>query len=64
MNPDQCKAAEVSIRFKTAANAGATVPASINDKLEAAKKLFEYDDQRLERAKLYLIGALGEHLDF
>lgn len=61
MNPDQLKAAEVSIRFATAAVAGASPPASLDTKLENVKKLLEYDDDRLERAKLYLVGKLGEH---
>jgi hypothetical protein len=61
MNPDQIRAAEVSIRFATADVAGATVPASLDTKIENSKKLLEYDDERLMRAKLYLIGKLAEH---
>lgn len=64
MNPDQIAAAEVSIRYITAAGVGASVPATTAEKLEAAKKLLCYDDERLMRAKLYLIGALGQHATF
>lgn len=64
MNPDQLKAAEVAIHYADAANAGGTVPAAIGDKLEAAKALLHYDDDRLLRAKLYLTGALGYHSSF
>lgn len=59
MNPDQIVAAETAIRYANATNAGGSPPAAIGDKLEAAKKLTAYDLRRLERAKLYLTGALG-----
>jgi hypothetical protein len=60
MNPDQLRAAEVSIRYINAANNGGTITATIGDKLEEAKNLLHYDEDRLMRAKLYLIGLLGD----
>jgi hypothetical protein len=69
MNPDQIAAAEINIRFQTAKDNGdatidALVDAGIDAKMEAIKKLLEYDDQRLHRAKAYLVGALGRHTAF
>jgi len=64
MNCDQVKAAEVLIHYTNAANAGGSVPAATGDKLEAAKKLIEYDFDRLEKAYLFLLGSLGYHSSF
>jgi len=64
MNPAAIEAAEVSINYANATAAGASPPAAIGDKLEAAKALLHYDDERLKRAKLFLKGALGYHSSF
>jgi hypothetical protein len=64
MNPDALCAAEVAIRYADAANAGGSVPATVDAKLLAAVKLLHYDEDRLRRAKLYLEGALGYHSSF
>lgn len=64
MNPDQLKAAEVAIDYANATGAGASVEATLTLKLENAKKLLCYDEQTLDRARLYLKGALGYHSSF
>jgi len=64
INPDQMKAAEIAIHYANATNAGGSPPSAIGDKLEEAKKLCVYDVTRLEKACVYLTGAMGYHSSF
>ena len=66
LNPDAIRAAEVAARYADAENAGADLSAlaTTDAKLAAAVKLLHYDDERLERAKLFLKSKLGYHSSF
>jgi hypothetical protein len=59
MSCDQITAANVSICYANAAEAGALVPAATNDKIAAIKELVLYDDERLKRAWTLLRCKLG-----
>jgi hypothetical protein len=59
MTEDQITAANISICYANAVEAGATVPAAIGDKLAAVKEMVLYDDERLRKACTLLRCKLG-----
>jgi hypothetical protein len=59
MSVDQLRAAHVQIAYNNAAEAGATVPDAIGDKLEAAKHIALLDPKTLADIELLLRCKLG-----
>lgn len=59
MTSDQVKAAHIQVAYNNAAEAGATVPADLNDKLEASKHVALLDPKTLEDIGLLLRCKLG-----
>jgi hypothetical protein len=61
MNDGDLEAALVNINFLNAEAAGATVPASLNAKMNAVRCLIAVDEALLNKLDLFLTCQLGEH---
>lgn len=64
LSPDDRTAARIALAFTNATAGGASVPATLQAKLEAVANLVNADDDLLDRADVLLTCNLGVHKDY